>query len=364
MMSVTVDNSRPELETEERTSFDLYSLDPLEDPRWVRFLESCSQASIFHRVGWLEALRRTYGYTPVVFTTSPPQRELRNGFLCCEISTWFSPRRLVSVPFSDHLDSLTDRDSMQNLVSFLRNKVDTKVCQYLEVRPTFQTDLSLIGLQKSATFYSHKINLDRSLEEIYKSFHKDCVQRAMRRAARRKLTYTEGSSKELIDQFYGLLLLTHKRHGLPPQPISWFYNLSQCLGDKFKVRVVSSDNVPVASIITLTDKRSMVYKYGCSDAKYHNLGGMTLLLWQAIQEAHKAELNEFDMGRTDCDDVGLIRFKDRWGATRGALEYWAYPAKLRPDLNHRFLKAVRKIVSLLPPVMLIPAGRLLYRHLG
>jgi len=364
MMSVVVPDSRPELRTEERTSFDLYSLDPLEDPRWVRFLESSSKASIFHRAGWLEALRRTYGYTPVVFTTSPPQRELRDGFLFCEISTWLSGRRLVSVPFSDHLDPLTDGDSMQDVFSFLRSKVDTKVCHYIEVRPTYQTDLSSIGLQKSATFYSHKINLDRSLEGIYKSFHKDCVQRAIRRAARRKLTYTEGSSEELIEQFHGLLLLTHKRHGLPPQPISWFYNLSQCLGDKFKVRVVSSDNVPVASIITLTDKRSMVYKYGCSDAKYRSLGGVTLLLWQAIQEAHNAELDEFDMGRTDCDNVGLIRFKERWGATRSTLEYWAYPAKLRLDPNHRFVKAARKVVSILPPVVLIPAGKLLYRHLG
>lgn len=34
---------------------------------------------------------------------------------------------------------------------------------------------------------------------------------------------------------------------------------------------------------------------------------------------------EFDLGRPEFDNAGLITFKDRWGATRSPLTYWRYP---------------------------------------
>ena len=42
-------------------------------------------------------------------------------------------------------------------------------------------------------------------------------------------------------------------------------NLIACLGDNVKIRVASKDGRPVASILTLRHKRTLVYKYGCSD---------------------------------------------------------------------------------------------------
>ena len=52
----------------------VYEIDPTRDERWDEFLQNHPDASIFHTRGWLEALRRTYGYQPVAFTLSPPGR--------------------------------------------------------------------------------------------------------------------------------------------------------------------------------------------------------------------------------------------------------------------------------------------------
>lgn len=51
---------------------ELYQIDPVRDPRWSELLENHPRASIFHTAGWLEALRRTYGYEPIAYTSSPP----------------------------------------------------------------------------------------------------------------------------------------------------------------------------------------------------------------------------------------------------------------------------------------------------
>ena len=87
-----------------------YTLDPLLDPRWPEFLERHARASVFHSRGWLEALRRTYGYEPIVYTTSPPTADLANGLVFCRIDSWLTGRRLVSLPFSDHTEPLVDSE--------------------------------------------------------------------------------------------------------------------------------------------------------------------------------------------------------------------------------------------------------------
>ena len=50
----------------------VYELNPLKDARWAALLAKHPRASIFHSIAWLEALHRTYGYEPIVFTTAPP----------------------------------------------------------------------------------------------------------------------------------------------------------------------------------------------------------------------------------------------------------------------------------------------------
>ena len=87
----------------------IYMLNPLTDQRWSALVEQHLDASVFHTRGWLEALRRTYGYEPVVYTTCPPGNELTNGIVFCKIRSWVTGNRLVSLPFSDHCQPLVDR---------------------------------------------------------------------------------------------------------------------------------------------------------------------------------------------------------------------------------------------------------------
>src|SRR5579862_5526560 len=77
-----------------------YQLDPTQDPRWTELVGRHPKASVFHTVGWLKALRCTYGYEPVAFTTSPPSGGLKNGIVFCRINSWLTGKRLVSLPFS------------------------------------------------------------------------------------------------------------------------------------------------------------------------------------------------------------------------------------------------------------------------
>jgi CelD/BcsL family acetyltransferase involved in cellulose biosynthesis len=342
-------------------------IDPITDPRWPEFLQSHPRASIFHTRGWLEALRRTYGYQPMAFTTTASAQELADGLLFCCINSRFTGRRLVSLPFSDHCEPLTNtREDLTIFLRFLEQNLKKEKWRYVELRPLNSLGNSLAGFEQNQTSFIHVLDLARTQDEIFRSFHKDSIQRKIRRAEREGLSYDEGRSEQFLDQFYQLLLRTRRRHQLPPQPRQWFRNLIDCLGDQLKIRVASKDGQPMASILTLEFKRVMVYKYGCSDAQYHNLGPMHLLFWKTIQEAKNKGLNEFDLGRSDADNAGLVEFKDRWGATRSTLDYLRYPpAAVKLDSHEGWgVRVAKQLFHHLPDGFLEAAGKLLYRHVG
>jgi Acetyltransferase (GNAT) domain len=363
-----VSNSIEELITEPsaKREMTVYSLDPLEDPRWPEFVGRHPSASVFHAPGWLRALQRTYHYEPVAFTTSAPTEQLRNAVVFCVVRSWLTGRRLVCVPFSDHCEPLVaSAEELNELRLYVQRIGKQQRCKYVEMRSS-NSALQLDGVfQKTKTFYLHRLDLRPNPDALLRSFHRDCIQRKIRRAEREGLTCEEGRSEELVQKFYQLLLRTRRRLELPPQPRNWFRNLVDCLGDNVKIRMASKDGRPLASILTLSFKDVLVYKYGCSDERFHNLGGMPLLLWNAIQEGKRNGAREFDMGRSDTDNPGLIAFKEHWGATRSQLTYWRYPARQAPPAAAGWrMQAAKKIFAHIPDSFLIAAGKMFYRHIG
>lgn len=343
----------------------IYKVDPLQDTRWEEFLQRHPRASVFHTRGWLEALRRTYGYVPVAYTTCSPHTELRNGLAFCQINSFLTGRRLVSLPFADHCEPLVDSaDDLNEIFAFLSVEVERKKLEYVEIRPRTSVCASMPEFVIGKTFCFHALDLSLDSEQLFRSCHKDCIQRKIRRSEREGLTYEEGRSEALLDKFYRLLLLTRRRHELPPQPLKWFRSLISCLGDRVQICVASKQGQPIASILTLRYKNTFVYKYGASDARFHNLGGVPLVFWRAIQQAKKEALQEFDLGRSDYENPGLIAFKDHWGTTRSVLTYLRYPAQDFQSTDGYRTRLAKQVFARLPDSILTLTGKLLYKHLG
>jgi hypothetical protein len=343
----------------------VYELDPLLDPRWNEFVERHPRSSVFHSRKWLQALRSAYGYEPFVLSTSPPARELQNGLVLCRVKSWLTGHRLVSLPFSDHCEPLVDSgDELDRLIRHAHPEVDDRRWKYIEIRPISERPGVTTKLEPSVAYYLHCIDLRKNIQDLFRSFHKDCVQRKIRRAEKESLEYEEGCSEALLGNFYRLLLITRRRQHLPPQPRRWFRYLVTALRDDIKIRVVSKDGVPIASIVTILHKKTMTYKYGCSDPHYHKLGGTALLFWKAIQEAKSMACTAFDLGRSNVDNEGLIAFKEHWGASRLSINYWRYPHTPEPRTATWKKALVSKAVSIAPDAVLVAVGRLLYPHIG
>ena len=343
----------------------VFEIDPTADERWDRFVERHPQASIFHTRPWLEALQRTYGYRPRAVTGTRPGSELRSGIPFCEVNGFFGGRRLVSLPFSDHCQPLCEtEEQLRGLVAYLQARRGAEKWSYLELRPV-EPIARIGGLEVSEHFAFHRLNLRRGLTEILSGVHKDCVQRKVRRAEKAGLVVENGTTDGLVHKFYQLLVTTRRRHGLPAQPIQWFRNLASGFGSKLTISIASSSGQPVAGIITIRHGQTLVYKYGGSDHRFFPLGGMQLLLWRAVEQGLQHGLSEFDLGRSDLDDAGLVAFKNRWGAEQSILSYRRDGVKPSKPLSNTCKSPLGKYVrEHAPKSLLTAAGRLLYRQLG
>lgn len=344
----------------------IHEIDPLADVRWPRFLARHELASVFHSREWLDALRRTYGYPAVALTTAAAGEELNDAVVFCRVQSWLTGKRLVSLPFSDHCTPLVDSsEKLELLLSHLKDECDRRRRKYVEIRPRATTHAPVGGFAGSARFHLHRIDLCPTLEELSSRLHVSCIRRRLARATRSELVYEEGRSEALLDKLYRLAVLTRRRHNLPPQPITWFRNLMSCLGEKLKIRILTHSGRAVAGILTLSFRRTMTYKYGFSDKRFHGLGSMQLLLWKAIEDAKRQGLTEFDMGRSDWNDEGLAQFKDRWGAVRSPMVYMRYPEQtVQAEGLNRTNAMVRRLFALAPDSVLMAAGNMLYRHMA
>jgi len=344
---------------------EVYELDPLADPRWTDLVASHPQGSVFHTPAWLSALRATYGYRPLVLTTSAPGAPLTDALVFCEVDSWLTGRRLVSLPFSDHCEPLlSDPAALEPILARARRVVEQGRGKRLEIRPHSQQGEQVRSFQPKGGAVLHRLDLTAPVERLFRSFHKDCVQRKIRRAERESLVYEEGRSDDQLNDFYRLMTMTRRRHRLPPQPLRWFRSLIAAFGPDLKIRIVRKDGMAVASILTLSHRQTMVYKYGCSDASANKFGGTPMLFWETIQEAKRNGQTELDMGRSDLDDPGLSVFKEHWGSVPTPLTYWRYPAEPshpRPAWQKDWTS---RVIAASPDRVLHLAGNLLYRHMG
>jgi len=307
----------------------------------------------------------TYHYEPVAFTTSNLSEALENGWVFCQVDSWLTGRRLVSLPFSDHCDPLIgSTEELDAFADYLQQQREGEEWSYVEARP-LTVALTTKTFHPSSSFLAQQLSLTPSRRQLFARLHRDSMRRKIRRAEREGVIVQEDRSGALLEKFFYLQSMTRRRHRLPPQPRQWFRNVVRYFGDNCAIWLASLHGQPIASILTLRFRKRLVYKYGASDAKFHVVGAMPLLFWRIIEQAKDQGLEDLDLGRSDLGDLGLITFKEHLGA-QGHQIYYCRQGSLPSQLTSRALPkfVVNGLCSFMPACVTNAAGKVLYRHIG
>ena len=338
-------------------------VDPLHESDWDQLISSHPDAGFFHTTAWARVVHHTYNHKPF-YLEFFCGRKLAAILPLMELRSLFTGRRGVCVPFSDACEPLIfDPEAIgivtEQLVRFARDRR----WKYVEIRGG---KIFRVTPNPAARFYGHTLDLRRSAEELITSFASP-VRRAIRKAERSGVRALVVRNRQAVNEFYQLHVQTRRRHGIPPQPASFFFNIYEHVirqGLGFVVLAQYRSHVVAAAIFFQFGKNAL-FKYGASEKKYQEFRANNLVMWHGIQVSARSGAEKLHFGRTDFENEGLRRFKLSWNTEEETLDYFRVdPAGRECSVRTGSKSAFHKqIFGKLPLAVNRLAGSMIYPHL-
>lgn len=348
---------------------DRVGIERLLPPSWDAFVESHKYGSIYHSSRWIRTLQQAYGYRSLYVTLKDVDGTIEAGLPVTIISTPFRRPRFSSLPLAQACNPLVDTDEqLLRLIGAIEGSGKAGKRKLLELKTTasFKPEIPARVVRQ---FCTHILDIKRSDADIFSAFHKNCIQRKIKKAEGGTIKLWVGQSIKDLRIFYSLYLGMRKDIGLLPQPYRFF----QALWDEFSpvnqcevCHAVYEEKV-VASVLLLKFKETVTYEYGASDDIPSPISPSIFLLWESIKRAKASGFRFFDFGRTDLNNSGLMEFKGRWGATKEDLLYYYFPEN--DPLKHlRYAKWSKGFMNIVirnsPKLLCRILGRAIYKKIA
>jgi len=338
-------------------------VDPVNDPGWDHVVAFHRDAGCFHTSAWAKVLHQTYNHRPFYLQFSRGRR-LAALIPLMEVRSLFTGRRGVCLPFSDACEPLVfDPEAVSLLRDQLVRFAQERRWKHLEIRGGKFFQLTASSATK---FYGHTLDLRSGVEELSTRFTSP-VRRAIRKAERSDVSAVVARNRAAINDFYHLHAQTRRRHGLPPQPASFFLNIYEHIvgpGLGFIV-LARHETRPISAAIFFRFGKNALYKYGASDKRFQEFRANNLVMWHGIQFLARNGAEKLHFGRTDCENDGLRRFKLSWGTKEETIDYF----RVDPSARECLVSAPsdsgfhKKIFARLPLAVNRLAGAMIYPHL-
>lgn len=337
-------------------------VDPLQHPAWDVLIAEHAAGSFFHLAAWARVLQATYGHRPVYLCRFAGDR-LEQALPLMEVSSRWTGRRGVCLPFSDFCLPLSRQGSLEALYSHAVEQGRERGWRYLEVRGR---DGHWPKASPSVAYYGHVISL-RSEAAMFAALDSS-MRRAIRKGREAGLDVDYEASTEAIHSFYALHCQTRRRHGLPPQPVRFFENIARHVLEPGHGFVVTAryQGAAVASAVFFHHGRQAIYKFGASDFACQHLRPNNLVMWEGMRRCASFGMETLHLGRTSLAQEGLRRFKLSLGGREEKIDYCRYDFGARGFVQgvDRAEGPMNTLFRRLPPPLLRLAGRLLYPHLS
>jgi hypothetical protein len=344
-------------------SLQMRILDPVRDGGWDHVVALHREADCFHTSAWAKVLHQTYNHRPFYLQFSRGRR-LAALIPLMEVRSPFTGRRGVCLPFSDACEPLVfDPEAVSLLRDQLVRFAQERRWKHLEIRggKFFQ-----LAASSATKFYGHTLDLRSGVEELSTRFTSP-VRRAIRKAERSGMSVVIVRNRQAVIDFYPLHVQTRRRHGLPPQPASFFLNIYEHIvrpGLGFIV-LARHETRPISAAIFFRFGKNALYKYGASDKRFQEFRVNNLVMWHGIQFLARNGAEKLHFGRTDCENDGLRRFKLSWGTKEETIDYF----RVDPSARECLVSAPsdsgfhKKIFARLPLAVNRLAGAMIYPHL-
>lgn len=338
-------------------------VNPLEEPEWDERLP-VGVATPFHTSAWIRVLCETYRFAPLGLVAGHGG-DWKPVLPVLDVRSALTGRRGIALPFTDLCAPMLSADvSMDQVMKACCELGRDRAWRYVELRIERKRESENL---LSSSYVGHRLSLLGSEEDLLAGCSSS-IRRGLRKADREGVEVMHANSESDLREFYRLQQVTRCRHGLPPQPYSFFRQLWRrvLLAGKGFLLLARWNEQVVAGAVYLRHGPIGLYKFGASDMAFQKVRPNNRIMWEAIRALRKEGCTELLFGRTDLGHEGLLRFKRGFGAVEYDIDYLQYDLKRErfvqdptvvSDWQHRVFRRMPALVSR-------PVGAFLYRHVA
>jgi CelD/BcsL family acetyltransferase involved in cellulose biosynthesis len=342
-------------------------VDPGKDPLW-RQMTDVRPGSVFNSPAWTRVLAHTYGLdvhaSLIVDNTGQP----RAGVPFCRILDVMG-ERIVSLPFSDYCDPLvSDTTDWQSLAQQLVGYGCPVSIRCLHNQLPIRDDR--FRLIKQARW--HSIDVRPDLDALWRRID-DSSKRAIHKAERFGVVVRVAQTVDELRAFHDMHVKLRKyKYGLLAQPFTFFAAIWQQFVENGRgaLLLAIKDDRIVAGVMLLDWAGTVFYKFNASIPHELAVRPNDLLIWESIKYAKARSASSVDLGLSDWDQDGLVRFKRKFATEEKAISWLQYsPESVQLERQTLARDVFRELASTFssPDVsddVSRTAGELLYRYLA
>ncbi len=306
---------------------------------WDAYVESRSDATLYHLWGWREVFERAFGHR-TAYLAARQNGEITGVLPLVQFNHPIFGRFLVSLPFVNYAGVLASTDeAARALIDHARALGAQAKASHLELRHYEQR---FPGLEAKRHKVTMLLPLLRSAETMFAKVDKS-VRNQIRKAQKSDLT-TESGGVELVGEFYDVFCRNMRDLGTPVYSRRFFEEILRVFPDRARVFIVRKGRQAIAGGFTLGYRGSIEVPWASSLREHRSICPNYLLYWTMIEFAIAHGFDQFDFGRSTPDD-GPYKFKKQWGAQVVPLcwEYQLMGASAIPDRspkNPKFQAAI------------------------
>jgi FemAB-related protein (PEP-CTERM system-associated) len=324
-----VDSSQRTLELEYSASVEVKTLESSEDAiRWDQFLETCREATFFHRAGWKEVIDRAFHHN-THFLFAEVDGTIQGVLPLGHINSHLFGNALISVPFCVQggiaANSPAAHSALEKAACELAASLSV---DYLEMRNPQRRHLAWHVKNNLYVNFSKTIVADPEVN--FKIIPRK--QRAMVRKGIQAGLVAEVDGD--IEHFFRAYSESVRNLGTPVLSRNYFHILKKVFNEACEILTVTHNGQLVSSVMSFYFRDQVLPYYGGGTALARNLKGNDFMYWELLRRACERGVRTFDYGRSKVGS-GSYSFKKNWGFAPEPLyyEYYLVKANKLPDVN-------------------------------
>jgi FemAB-related protein (PEP-CTERM system-associated) len=282
--------------------------------RWNAFVNSCPEATFFHRAEWQRVIAKAFGHPTWYWFAEDGAGRIRAVLPLVRVKSWLFGDTLASIPFGVYGGVAADDDSARELL-------EARACDL--ARSLGVGALELRNLTERHPEWPRKdlyVTFRRGISADHEANLK-AVPRKQRAMIRKGIDAgLESAVSTDPDRLFRTYAASVRNLGTPVFPRRYFHLLQEAFGDACDTLVVTHDGRDVAAVMSFYFRDEVLPYYGGSLPLARELKGNDFMYWELMRRSADRGLRRFDFGRSKLD-TGSYHFKKNWGFEPQPLHY-------------------------------------------